>query len=230
MLKLWQNYFRTLPKMYTLGFLMLPALAILGTCAAYYGDGYAGRNLIVREEPQDDEGELVECPVCTNARNGEWVQSNEICPIVRGNKRYKRCQRGTTMYCIICGIVDEDYDENSIAFHVNSPKHICNEILAEYCHNKKAFSKNREGIHIFTDAEMLIEKNLKLITKSTDKHKIRIVVKPNIMVKFSFTISNDTRNDDMLVVGFQLAHPQPQFSMNDHPYIFGQDPHVLEKS
>ncbi|RVE55282.1 hypothetical protein evm_000180 [Chilo suppressalis] len=76
--------------MYTVGFLILA----VGTCTAYYGGGYEGRNLIAREEPQEDEGGLVECPVCVNARNGEWVPSNEVCPIVKGNKRYKRCQRG----------------------------------------------------------------------------------------------------------------------------------------
>lgn len=55
-------------------------------------------------------------------------------------------------------------------------------------------------------------------------------VKPRQNVKFIFSISNDAKNDDLLVVGFQLGHPQPLFIMNDHPFIFGEDPHVLEKS
>ncbi|XP_028160055.1 uncharacterized protein LOC114352600 isoform X1 [Ostrinia furnacalis] len=78
-------------NMHTLVFFVLAT----STCLAYYG-GYDSRNLIVREEPQDEMGgELVECPVCLGARNGEWLPSNEVCPIMRGNKRYKRCPRGT---------------------------------------------------------------------------------------------------------------------------------------
>ncbi|RVE55283.1 hypothetical protein evm_000181, partial [Chilo suppressalis] len=54
-------------------------------------------------------------------------------------------------------------------------------------------------------------------------------IKPEQTAKFTFIIMNDTKEDDMLIVGFQLAHPQPQFKMNKHPYIIGQDPHILTK-
>lgn len=50
------------------------------------------------------------------------------------------------------------------------------------------------------------------------------------MVKFTFTISNNLRNEELLIVGFQLSHPQPQFQMNDHPYIYGEKPKIIDKS
>ncbi|KAL4703269.1 hypothetical protein ACJJTC_009244 [Scirpophaga incertulas] len=70
-------------------------IVAVGTSLAYYTGDYESKNLISREEPQEDAGELVECPVCAGTGNGEWLPSNEVCPIVRGNKRFKRCLRGT---------------------------------------------------------------------------------------------------------------------------------------
>lgn len=53
---------------------------------------------------------------------------------------------------------------------------------------------------------------------------------PKEVVKFNFSISNNMKNEGLLVIGIQLAHPQPQFQMNEHPYIFGGEPNVLDKS
>lgn len=36
------------------------------------------------------------------------------------------------MFCQVCGIVDEEYDENEHIIHLGTTKHICNTILAEY--------------------------------------------------------------------------------------------------
>ncbi|XP_013192057.1 uncharacterized protein LOC106136143 [Amyelois transitella] len=73
------------------------ALLLVGSCLAHYRGGYESRlNLIEREEPQEEQdGDIVECPVCGGSGNSEWLPSNEVCPIVRGDKRYKRCQLGT---------------------------------------------------------------------------------------------------------------------------------------
>ncbi|XP_034833904.1 putative helicase MOV-10 [Maniola hyperantus] len=134
------------------------------------------------------------------------------------------------MYCDVCGIVDEHYDENSDVHHNDTPKHQCNVILLNYKHNKKGFSRNRDGVIILGTAESK-PYNEATATKveDTDHHKIRIYVKPNQSVKFSFKISNDMKNEDLLVVGIQLAHPQPQYQMINHPFIFGEEPHILCK-
>ncbi|XP_063831408.1 putative helicase mov-10-B.1 [Ostrinia nubilalis] len=134
------------------------------------------------------------------------------------------------MFCEVCGNVDEHYDENAEVFHTDTPKHLCNLILANYNNNKRSFSKNKEGVVILGKAVSEETNEHKSVTVDyTDHHKIRIDVKPQQNVKFIFSISNETRNDDFLVVGFQLGHPQPQFKMNDHPYVFGEDPHILDK-
>lgn len=58
---------------------------------------------------------------------------------------------------------------------------------------------------------------------------VKFQVKPKQAVTFNFNIGNEM-NDDILIVGIHLAHPQPQFDMNEHPYVFGEPPHVLESS
>ncbi|KAL0819791.1 hypothetical protein ABMA28_007830 [Loxostege sticticalis] len=134
------------------------------------------------------------------------------------------------MFCEVCGNVDEHYDEKAEVFHNDTPKHLCNIILANYNNNKRSFSKNKEGVIILGKAiAEVTNDHQRVTTENTDHHKIRIYVKPRQNVKFIFSISNDAKNDDLLVVGFQLGHPQPLFIMNDHPFIFGEDPHVLEK-
>ncbi|XP_023954942.1 putative helicase MOV-10 [Bicyclus anynana] len=126
--------------------------------------------------------------------------------------------------CQVCGVVDEYYDENSDVHHNDTPKHQANMILLHYKNNKKYFSKNRDGVIVLGSAEASSNK-----VPETDHVKIIIYVKPKQIVKFSFKISNDMKNEDLLVVGIHLAHPQPQFVMNDHPFIFGGDPHILSK-
>ncbi|CAK1552283.1 unnamed protein product [Leptosia nina] len=66
-------------------------LAVSTICMGHYR-GYEERNLIEREEPQTD-GTLVECPVCDNSPS--WFPSHEECNIVKGEKRFKKCERGT---------------------------------------------------------------------------------------------------------------------------------------
>ncbi|VVC94826.1 unnamed protein product [Leptidea sinapis] len=66
-------------------------LALLASSTAHYR-GYEDRNLIERDEPNISDGTLVECPVCENT---SWLPSREQCNIVKGNKRYKKCERGT---------------------------------------------------------------------------------------------------------------------------------------
>ncbi|XP_039757994.1 putative helicase MOV-10 [Pararge aegeria] len=133
------------------------------------------------------------------------------------------------MYCDVCGIVDEHYDESSDVHHTDTPKHQSNVILLQYKHNKKNFGKNREGVIILGSAETTPPSETTTKVQDTDHIKIRIYVKPNQNVKFSFKISNDMKNEDLIVVGIQLAHPQPQFKMSDHPYIFGGEPNILCK-
>lgn len=53
---------------------------------------------------------------------------------------------------------------------------------------------------------------------------------PNQVIKFMFNIRNEMNDIDMILVGIHLAHPQNQFQMNDHPFVFGGDPHLLKKS
>ncbi|CAK1583468.1 unnamed protein product [Parnassius mnemosyne] len=134
------------------------------------------------------------------------------------------------MFCCACGVVDEYYDENAIVHHNDTPKHACNMILMAYKEKKKNFSKNRDGVIILgsVESEPLPGADINKV-ENTDHHKIRIMAKPNQPVKFSFSITNDMRNEDLLVVGIQLAHPQSQFLMNEHPYIFGEEPNILEK-
>ncbi|XP_041969149.1 uncharacterized protein LOC121725996 [Aricia agestis] len=68
-------------------------LLVLGcACAAHY-TGFDSRDLIIREEPADEDGTLVECPVCENVLS--FLPSHEECPIIRGNKKYKKCLKGT---------------------------------------------------------------------------------------------------------------------------------------
>ncbi|XP_049877513.1 putative helicase mov-10-B.1 [Pectinophora gossypiella] len=133
------------------------------------------------------------------------------------------------MYCEFCGDVDDHYDENGEISHYASPKHMCNVILKHYNDNKKFFGSNKEGIFIFCNAESKKKEDAP-ITKieNTDRRKIRVNAQPNQRVKFSFLLRNEMRNDDVLIVGIQLAHPQPQFFIRDHPYEFGGEPHVLK--
>lgn len=49
-------------------------------------------------------------------------------------------------------------------------------------------------------------------------------------MKFVFDIRNESNKEGFLIVGIQLAHPQPQFIMNEHPFVFGERPHIWEKS
>ncbi|KAJ0173743.1 hypothetical protein K1T71_010892 [Dendrolimus kikuchii] len=69
--------------------------------------GYNTRNLIERGEPlTEDVGEIVECPVCEDSSH--WMSSNEDCPIVKGNKRYKKCELGTYIN-EVCGYKKDCY-------------------------------------------------------------------------------------------------------------------------
>nr|XP_026489735.1 putative helicase mov-10-B.1 [Vanessa tameamea] len=133
------------------------------------------------------------------------------------------------MFCEVCGIVDEHYDENALVFHKDTPKHLCNLILLNYKHKKRLFSKNRDGVIILCSAKYMSENTTGVTVQDSDHHKIIIYVKPNEQVTFSFSIQNDMKNEDLLVIGVQLAHPQPQFIMSKHPYIFGKDPNILMK-
>ncbi|XP_050354103.1 RNA helicase Mov10l1-like isoform X2 [Nymphalis io] len=133
------------------------------------------------------------------------------------------------MFCQVCGTVDEHYDENALVHHNDTPKHLCNLILLNYKNNKRYFSKNRDGVIILCSAEYMSETTTGLTIQNSDNHKIRVYVRPNEQVKFSFSIKNDMKNEDLLVIGVQLAHPQSQFVMSKHPYIFGKDPNILMK-
>ncbi|CAH0728278.1 unnamed protein product, partial [Brenthis ino] len=135
----------------------------------------------------------------------------------------------SNMYCNVCGVVDEDYDENSVVHHDDTPKHLCNLILQNYKNNKKYFSKNRNGVIVLGSATVQGATGGMAHVHNSDHHKIRIYVMPNEVVKFNFSISNNMKNEGLLVIGIQLAHPQPQFQMNEHPYIFGGEPNVLDK-
>ncbi|XP_063539362.1 RNA helicase Mov10l1-like [Cydia strobilella] len=138
-----------------------------------------------------------------------------------------------SQYCDFCGVVDEVYEEHSELDHEDTPKHICNRILHQYKHKKKEFSRNRDGVIILGAANSLplAGSDARVIKEPpTDHHKVRIFAKPNQEVEFFYTITNDMKSEDLLVVGIQLAHPQPHFVMCDHDFIFGQDPHLLEPS
>nr|XP_012545249.1 uncharacterized protein LOC105841533 [Bombyx mori] len=55
---------------------------------------YDSRNLIERDEPEiNGDMEIVECPVCEDS--GHWLTSNEVCTIIRGHRKYKKCDHGT---------------------------------------------------------------------------------------------------------------------------------------
>ncbi|XP_060805103.1 uncharacterized protein LOC106136235 [Amyelois transitella] len=132
------------------------------------------------------------------------------------------------IYCEVCGVVDEFYDEYPNVFHENTPKHLCNSILLNVKNNKAFFAGNRDGIIILGSVESqphgddVIEK-----IEDSSKRKLRINVKPGQGARFTFSMANDMRQEDLVVVGVILAHPQPQFLVSDHPYEFGGEPHVL---
>ncbi|XP_073950625.1 putative helicase MOV-10 isoform X2 [Choristoneura fumiferana] len=132
-------------------------------------------------------------------------------------------------YCEYCGFVDDEYDEHSLLVHQQTPKHICNKILYMYKQKKKGFSRNGDGILIFGRAESLPFDGA-VVTKEppTSHHKIWMNVKPHQQVTFSFSVDNDMKNEDLIVVGIQLAHPQPQFEMNHSEYEFGKPVHILK--
>ncbi|XP_059053371.1 putative helicase mov-10-B.1 [Achroia grisella] len=134
------------------------------------------------------------------------------------------------MYCKVCGSVDEFYDENADCEHEATPKHMSNLILANYKNNKKFYGGNRDGIIIVCDAHIDVVNGVtpNNINKS-DSRKIRIQVKPKQKIVFSFDISNDMKTDSINFVGVILGHPQQQFQMNDHPYIFGGESYRMEK-
>ncbi|XP_038206688.1 putative helicase mov-10-B.1 [Zerene cesonia] len=133
-------------------------------------------------------------------------------------------------HCPVCGVIDEYYDEFAGINHEDTPKHLCNVILRNYIMNKSYFSKNKYGVLIFGNAESLPLGDAPVMKiKESDHHKMRLFVKPNQVVKFSFDLANDTRNEDLLVIGVQLAHPQPQFRLVQNPFIFGQEPKVISR-
>ncbi|CAH2045675.1 unnamed protein product, partial [Iphiclides podalirius] len=134
------------------------------------------------------------------------------------------------MFCYVCGLIDEHYDEDSLIHHNATPKHICNKILHAFKQRKRYFSKNRDGAIVLGSGECVSEideesENL----EKTDHLRIQVVAEPNQKVKFSFTVRNDLQKEDLMIVGIILGHPQPQFVMSNNPYVFGKDPHVLEK-
>ncbi|XP_013171065.1 PREDICTED: putative helicase mov-10-B.1 [Papilio xuthus] len=134
------------------------------------------------------------------------------------------------MFCNVCGVVDDYYDEDALVDHNNTPKHISNKILEAYKQKKRNFAKNRDGVIILGRGESLGKPGaVRTKVEDTDHQKIRISAKPSQPVKFSFSMTNDMKNEDLLIFGIQLAHPQPQFSICDHPYIFGEEPNILEK-
>ncbi|KAI5643204.1 AAA domain-containing protein [Phthorimaea operculella] len=128
--------------------------------------------------------------------------------------------------CEYCGIVDDCYDEGSQEAHKAAPKHKSNMILANYKEEKHKYIKNKDGLLIYCIAENLDEPLMN--KEKCDKQKTWIHAKPKQNVKFTFLISNDLKSDNILIVGIQLAHPQPQFQMNNHGYIFGEDTHTLK--
>ncbi|XP_073950610.1 uncharacterized protein [Choristoneura fumiferana] len=65
------------------------ALLAGGSCVAHYR-GF-DNNLVERDEPQEIESNLVECPVCEDS---SWLPNNEACNISVENKLYKRCAYG----------------------------------------------------------------------------------------------------------------------------------------
>ncbi|XP_068619032.1 putative helicase mov-10-B.1 isoform X2 [Battus philenor] len=81
------------------------------------------------------------------------------------------------MYCNVCGMVDENYDENSLLNHYDTPKHVCNKILEKFKQNRPKFSKNRDGVIVLGCGEaetMTGVKENKI--ENTDHQKIRIMV------------------------------------------------------
>ncbi|XP_072930026.1 putative helicase mov-10-B.1 [Epargyreus clarus] len=134
------------------------------------------------------------------------------------------------LFCEVCGMVDEYYDENALIDHKASPKHICNLILLNYNNNKRTFSKNRDGVQIFCTAQGEKIKNTPgMKVEKSDQQKIRLIMKPGQKAKFSFSITNDMKNEDLMIIGIQLAHPQPLYQMDKHPFVFGEDPNILKK-
>ncbi|KAI8425246.1 hypothetical protein MSG28_007044 [Choristoneura fumiferana] len=180
------------------------ALLAGGSCVAHYR-GF-DNNLVERDEPQEIESNLVECPVCEDS---SWLPNNEACNISVENKLYKRCAYGVYIndvcgkrrdcyrfppasyngcskmqengkYCEYCGFVDDEYDEHSLLVHQQTPKHICNKILYMYKQKKKGFSRNGDGILIFGRAESLPFDGA-VVTKEPPTKSF---IKPGIEVKF----------------------------------------------
>ncbi|CAG4986438.1 unnamed protein product [Colias eurytheme] len=133
-------------------------------------------------------------------------------------------------HCRVCGVVDEYYDEFSGINHEDTPKHLCNVILQNYIVNKSYFSKNKHGVSIFGHAESLPLNDAPVMKiENCDSHKMRLYVKPTQTVNFTFDIINEMKSEDLLIIGVQLAHPQPQFQTVQNPFIFGQEPKLIAK-
>ncbi|KAG6438499.1 hypothetical protein O3G_MSEX000020 [Manduca sexta] len=127
-------------------------------------------------------------------------------------------------YCKYCGWVDCDYDENAPAVHEVTTKHNCNRMLYEYKTYKADFSKNRDGISIYARGIAVETKNNE---EKTCGSKVILHVKPQEVAKFYFYVKNELKKEDMLILGIQLAHPQQQFVMNKHSYVFTEEPRFL---
>ncbi|CAK1552284.1 unnamed protein product [Leptosia nina] len=133
-------------------------------------------------------------------------------------------------FCEVCGVIDDEYDENSPGQHEASPKHVCNLILKHYNSNKSHFSKNKDGVLIFGHAKSLPMKDAPAMNvENCDQHKIRVYVKPRQHVEFTFDIVNNMKSEDLLIIGVQLAHMQSQFRMDKNPYVFGGEPKIIKK-
>ncbi|XP_059053361.1 putative helicase mov-10-B.1 [Achroia grisella] len=133
------------------------------------------------------------------------------------------------MLCKVCGWVDEYYNEESVVNHRFTPKHVCNLELANFKSSEKYYTSNRKGVYVFCSAHSKpTGDGEESDIWRTDEQNIQIFVKPKQRVQFSFSVANDVNNGSVFVMGALLAHPQPQFEINDHPFVFGEDPVLLQ--
>ncbi|VVC94824.1 unnamed protein product [Leptidea sinapis] len=138
------------------------------------------------------------------------------------------------MFCNVCGIVDEYYDENSEAEHNATQKHICNTILLNYNNNKRCFASNRDGVKIVCHSESLPFGDAKIMKVENIYHlKIRMTDVGQFEMPIMFTIIRKAqekkqggRNEKTLIFVREMVVSVQEDEVTD---TFVKSPYTNEK-
>ncbi|KAJ2938787.1 hypothetical protein O0L34_g770 [Tuta absoluta] len=121
------------------------------------------------------------------------------------------------MKCEICA------ESNVGPDHEITETHIKNRVLYNYAANRKQCTGNRKGVVVSCN----VNSSFARIIDSVDA-KIQISAKPNEEIKFNFTIRNDSKKEDIVVLFIQPAHNKLNFVTNNHGLDFGSNPVTIK--